>query len=75
MNDPVISREEGDFIPLGVSCTETEKSYFIRIKESIDSVVTIRYTKNTFPPDIHVSADKKVAFDPKNWHGVYGTNG
>ena len=35
MNEAVYKREEGELIPQGVSCTETELAYYIYIRNEV----------------------------------------
>lgn len=69
----VQKREECEIIPEGVSCTETDTSYYIRVKRG-KAKVTLRVPKDNFFESF-ITIDELVDADPDKWHGVWGTNG
>jgi hypothetical protein len=70
---PIQKRDECELIPEGVSCTETETSYFIRVRRG-RAKVTLKVPKDNFLESF-MTINEFVTVDSKNWHGVWGTNG
>lgn len=70
---PIQKREECELIPEGVSCTETEDTYYIRVRQGNRKVV-LRVPKNDYFGTC-ITIDEMVPADTKHWHGVWGTNG
>jgi hypothetical protein len=56
-------REEGAIIPEGVSCTETEKSYYIRVRRG-KAQVTLKAPKDNFFESF-ITIDEFANFDPE----------
>jgi hypothetical protein len=69
----VQKREECTVVPEGVSCTETEKSYYLRVRRG-KAKITVRITKDNFFDSV-MSIDEFADFDPTTWHGAWGTKG
>lgn len=44
----VKKREECTVVPIGVSCTETPETWYIRIRPQENTICTIRVSKKTF---------------------------
>ena len=66
-------RQECELIPEGVSCTETETSYYIRVRRG-KAKVTLKVPKDNFFESV-LTVDEFATIDPSRWHGVWGTNG
>jgi len=69
----VQKREEGAIIPEGVSCTETESAYYIRVRNG-NRKIAIKIPKDNYF-NTSYSIDELVEANFKQWYGVKGTNG